>query len=256
MTMKECENSDSKLAEFLNNYNDKERVGSNILLLAFAGHDTTGHTLTWLLYELCKNPIHKKKLIDEIDLYWLNNKEASYNSLNELPFMTKCIFETLRLWPTLANGTYRELEDEEEITGSNGEIVTLKKGTYVQIFNWIKHRNPELWGDTVNIFDPEREFKDDEIWNKPFNLYHIESERFSPFTYSPRNCLGKNFAHIEMRLILLNILKNHDFRLTSEQALVKEDKLSCNYFTMGPRDLKNKNIIAMYFNVFKRKSNM
>ena len=255
-TLKKCDTSNSKLSKYISQNNDKEKMGSNILLFAFAGHDTTGHTLTWLLFELCRNSQYKRKLISEIDSFWLKYNDVTYELLNELPFMTKCIFETLRLWPTLANGTYRQLEYDEEITGVNGEMVTIKKGTYIQIFNWIKHRNPELWGETANEFNPEREFKDDEIWNKPFNSYHTESDRFSPFTYSPRNCLGKNFAHMEMRLILLNIFKNHDFNLTKEQLSVKEDELSCNYLTMGPRDLKKKNIIGMYFNISKRKSNL
>ena len=37
-------------------------MGTNILLFAFAGHDTTGHTLTWLLFELCRHPQYKQKL--------------------------------------------------------------------------------------------------------------------------------------------------------------------------------------------------
>merc|ERR1712107_461713 len=28
----------------------------NILLILFAGHDTTGHTMTWLTFELARNP--------------------------------------------------------------------------------------------------------------------------------------------------------------------------------------------------------
>ena len=70
--------------------------------------------------------------------------------------MTKCITETLRLWPALANGTYRELEEEETIIGYNGESVLLEKGTYCQIINWTRHRNKELWGEDVNEFNPER----------------------------------------------------------------------------------------------------
>ena len=256
MTLNKCTQSESKLSKYITKNDDKDRMGTNILLFAFAGHDTTGHTLTWLLFELCRHPQYKQKLIEEIGEYWRRHKEATYESLNELPFMSKCIFETLRLWPALANGTYRQLEKEEEIIGIDGKSVSIKKGTYIQVFNWIKHRNPNLWGDAANIFDPNREFNEDEVWDKPFNLYHLESDRFSPFTYSPRNCLGKNFAHMEMRIILLNIFKNHDFVLTNEQKMIDEQNLSCNYFTMGPRDLKGKNIIGMYFNVYKKNSNL
>ena len=28
----------------------------NMLIVLFAGHDTTGHTMTWLLFELARNP--------------------------------------------------------------------------------------------------------------------------------------------------------------------------------------------------------
>ena len=83
---------------------------------------------------------------------------------NELPFMTKCIVETLRLWPALANGTYRELEYDETIKGKDGSPVNVKKGTYCQIINWTRHRSEELWGESANEFNPHRDFKDSEIW--------------------------------------------------------------------------------------------
>merc|ERR1719210_1451751 len=35
--------------------NMMDKMG-NIFIFAFAGHDTTGHTLTWLTFELAKQP--------------------------------------------------------------------------------------------------------------------------------------------------------------------------------------------------------
>ena len=60
---------------------DIQKNIGNMILFAFAGHDTTGHTLTWLLYELCKHPEHKQRLIEEIDEYWLNNPKENYTRM-------------------------------------------------------------------------------------------------------------------------------------------------------------------------------
>ena len=83
-----------------------------------------------------------------------------------------------------SDGTSREIIEEEYITGKDGEPVLIPKGTYIQIPNWTRHRNPELWGEDVNIFNPDRDFKDEEIWeNMGINSYNPSTERFSPFTW-------------------------------------------------------------------------
>ena len=249
--------SNGPLSQYFKTSKEKiEKNIGNMLLFAFAGHDTTGHTLTWLLYELCKAPEYKKRLIEEVDNYWNNIKEESYESFKYLPFMTRCITETLRLWPALANGTFRELQSDEIINGVSGKT-TLPKGTYCQIFNWTKHRNPNLWGNDANIFNPDRDFTDKELWDEIYSGYLTSSERFSPFTYSPRNCLGRNFSHIEMRLILLNIFKNHDFVLTKEQENEINNKYQgLNFFTLGPKSIYDKELLGMYVNIIKRKSSL
>jgi len=251
----------SKIFQESSTKNNVKKDMGNMILFSFAGHDTTGHTLTWLLFELCKNPEYKQKLIREIDEYWLNHKEPTYETFNELPYMTRCITETLRMWPALANGTYRELEKDEEIHGIDDREgkVTIPKGTYCQIINWTRHRNPELW-DEPDKFNPEREFKDSEIWHhQGFSGYNVSSDRYSPFTYGPRNCLGKNFSQIEMRLILLNIFKNYDFTLTSLQSKTSCDPkyMGINTFTLGPGNIhNNKELIGMHVDIQKRTSNI
>ena len=211
-----------------------EKYG-NIILLAYAGHDTTGHTLTWLLYELAKNINLQNKLRDEIDLFWERHQETtiSYDDLKQLPFLTKCIHETLRLWPAVANGTFRELEKDTYIHGHGNKKVLLPKGSYTQIFNWSRHRNPKLWGVDANRFNPNRKWLDNEIWgNSGFSAYNPSSYRFSPFSYSPRDCLGKNFAQMEMRLILLYLIKN--FIFYEEKVIGSIKQIGYNRATLAP----------------------
>ena len=58
-----------------------------------------GNTLTWLIYEISKNKSYQVKLQTEVDEFWLNqkDKEIEYMDFKKLPFMTRCIMETLRL---------------------------------------------------------------------------------------------------------------------------------------------------------------
>lgn len=256
-SLAEVETSDGPLSSLFDSDDIKKNIG-NMVLFAFAGHDTTAHTLTWLLYELCKNPKYKKELIKEIDKFWLKFKEPTYESFQELPFMTRCITETLRLWPALANGTYRELEKDDYVIGHDGTQIKIPKGTYCQIINWTRHRNPELWGDDVDTFNPLRKFSDSEMWNNGFGYYHTQSKRFSPFAYSTRNCIGKNFSHLEMRLILLYLFRDFDFTLTNEQEkTVSNTKyLGINTFTLAPKSINKDELLGMYLNVYLRHSKM
>ena len=41
-----------------------------LFLILFAGHDTTGHTMTFLTYELAKHPEYQKRLHDEVDKFY------------------------------------------------------------------------------------------------------------------------------------------------------------------------------------------
>ena len=107
---------------------------------------------------------------------------------------------------------------------TGGEMVTLKKGTFVQVVNWTRHRNPRLWGPDVNEFNPDREWQGNEIWGMSsaadengqgaWHGSNPASPRFSPFTFTPRDCLGKNFAQMEMRTILANVFRKYDVVLS------------------------------------------
>lgn len=215
----------------------------NAATFIFAGHDTTANTMSWLIFEACQQPHIQNKLQQEADAFFANttgkNGSIAYDDLYKLPYMTRVLAETLRLWPVVPNGTFRQLQFDDHVTGPNGEDVPVKKGTFVQIANWMRHRSPELWGDDVLEFNPMREFRGNELWDgASFAGYNPQSERYSPFTFTPRDCMGKNFAQMEMRVILAYLFHHFDFSLAGTTAdFDRKTFLGVNRATLGPQDL-------------------
>ena len=217
-------------------------TAGNAVIFSFAGHDTTGHTLTWALFELSQHPRIQDKLLEEVDNFWKlqRGKEMQYQDLKGLDYMTRVITETLRLWPAVANGTFRKTTFEDTIKGPKGSNVRLPKGSFCVIPNWSRHRSKELWGDDANAFNPERRFTDGELYfGDGLRGYNPSSPRFSPFTFAPRDCIGKNFALMEMRVILLHLLRSFKFELAPESRdFDRATYLGVNYGTLGPGDIQ------------------
>ena len=233
----------SKLLKTYNKTSDTELYG-NIIVMLFAGHDTTGHTLTWLIFELCKNIKYQKLLQKEVNDFWKThneNENININDFGQLKFMNLCISETLRLYPAVANGTYRQLEFDDYIHDKYNNKTLVPKGTYIQIPNLFRHRNPNLWKNPLE-FNPNRQFTKNEIWTgKGFDGKNPESKRYSPFMYNSRSCIGKYFAQIEMRLMLLYLMREYTFILSPKQ---KRENIEFNMGTMGPHNGLLVNIIS------------
>lgn len=233
---------------------ERSTAFGNLLLILFAGHDTTGHTMTWLLFEATRRPEVQRRLQQEADSFFaaLGGRDPAYADLGsgQLAYMDRCITETLRLWPAVASGTYRQLQFDEEVRGINGAMVSLPRGTPVNIVNWSRHRNPELWGEDADDFNPDRKFLAQEMAHVgcPMAARNPQSQRFSPFAHQPRSCLGRNFAQMEMRLILLNLFRDFDFKLAPPYDTLIGSKMGpapeqhefrgVNRATMGPMDLE------------------
>lgn len=224
----------------------------NALLILFAGHDTTGHCMTWLLFELSRHPEYQAELQAEMDAYFasLGGREPDFHDLGRMPFLDRCITETLRLWNSVPNGTFRQLQFDDFVKGATGEEVMIPKGTSMNIVTWSRHRNPDLWGADADEFNPHRHFEPGELTSVGIAASGInpQSLRYSPFVHAPRNCLGRNFAQMEMRLILPEIIKRFSFSLAPPYDTVQNTKLgvTCsspddfrgvNLATMGPLDI-------------------
>merc|ERR1712039_1004066 len=102
------------------------------------------------------------------------------------------------------------------------------------------------------MFNPYRDFTETEMARVgcPMAATNPQSARFSPFAHNPRSCLGKNFAQMEMRLIIAYLLKRFTFTLAPPYDKLMNETLGptvsdtsafrgVNGGTMGPLDLIN-----------------
>ena len=166
------------------------------------------------------------------------------------------LHETLRLWPIVHYGSFRELVRPAKVKGAvttqailpllaicrtvlteclwlqNGATVDVPAGTCVQIPHYSVHHSEASWGPTVNEFDPDRDFRDKELWGetrdgKPlFRAWNPRSERFFPFQSAPRQCLGMNYAQMVMRVMLTSILRTFDVTLAEQTEGVDRSDMS------------------------------
>jgi cytochrome P450 len=201
-----------------------KQTHDNLAIISLAGHDTTGSTITFCLMELCAHPEWQDRCRVEIEQVFdqiaLEKRGINYADFHKFENLTKCINETLRIWPAVPYGSQREFEHDDYITDIKGEKVTIPKGTMFMIPNYCQGRSTQLWGPDANTWCPSKwsGFADDcsinfKNSNPQFSARNPESPRFHPFTRGPRDCFGKNFAQAEIRMVLSHLLYNYEFSL-------------------------------------------
>jgi PHYB activation tagged suppressor 1 len=70
------------------------------------------------------------------------------------------------------------------------------------------HYNPEIWGEDVHLFKPER------FAEGVAKATNKSIAAFFPFGMGPRTCLGFNYAIIEGKIALSMILQRYRFTLS------------------------------------------
>ncbi|XP_020020876.2 leukotriene-B4 omega-hydroxylase 3-like isoform X2 [Castor canadensis] len=170
----------------------------------FEGHDTTASGLSWILYNLAKHPEHQERCRQEVQelLRDRDPTEIEWDDLAQLPFLTMCIKESLRLHPPVMAISRCCTQD---VVLPDGRVIP--KGVVCVISIFGTHHNPEVWPNP-EVYDPSR--------FDPENIKDRSSMAFIPFSAGPRNCIGQTFAMSEMKVALaLTLLR---FRVLPDHA--------------------------------------
>ncbi|KAF4308505.1 putative cytochrome p450 protein [Botryosphaeria dothidea] len=183
---------------------DRGDMHANGSVFMIAGTETTATLLSGLLYLLCKNPDKMEMLCEEIRGNFKTDEEFTIESLQRLKYMSACLEEALRFYPPLPIGPPREVHPDGSIIC--GKWVPGK--TRLSVAQYAAYHSPENFKDP-DSFIPER-------WFPGTGYDSDKKDAFQPFSFGPRNCLGKNLAYHEMRMILAKLVWNFDFELCPE----------------------------------------
>lgn len=183
--------------------NADEFIRNNIVTMMFAGYETAALSLTWMTYLLSQNEDWFKKC--SLEAQGFDIQTLSFESLSNLPHIEACILETMRLYPP-GWGFLRFSKNADQIDGFE-----IKAGEIILVSPFLIHRDSKRW-KTPLCFDPNR------FLNKaPTHYGHYQ---FIPFGAGPRICTGMQFAMIEMKIIMLNLLKNYRPVLVGDHPIV------------------------------------
>lgn len=191
-------------------YPDEKSRIQDILVFLVGGHETSSHTISFLILALIRHPRVLHKLHCELDR--AVSKESKHNSelfpsasvLLSLPYLDMCIKESMRLWPVAGAGPKRILVEDIEYRG-----MTLPKGSVFHSHLYSMFRQP--WINQPDEFLPER-------WEESNPQLQDLKSMLMPFNVGTRQCIGQNLAKMEMVMVAAYLMRFFEFELISEPS--------------------------------------
>lgn len=178
----------------------KRFIVDNCKNIYFAGHESTAVATSWCLMLLALHPEWQTRIREELTQV-CNNGIPDANSLPRMKTLNIVIQEALRLYPPAAFVSREALEDIQI-----GNII-VPKGVCLWTLIPMLHRDPDIWGLDANEFKPER-------FANGVSKACKFPQAYVPFGLGPRLCLGRNFAMVQLKVVLSLVVSNFTFSLS------------------------------------------
>ncbi|KAJ7266575.1 cytochrome P450 [Mycena rebaudengoi] len=182
-------------------------VGNSILAI-IAGSDTTATVLSNIFFYLLSNPESYGRLQAEVDEAFPRGSKEPNNAptLANMVYLNAVIKEALRLLPPVPTSLQRApaIGSGSKMLG-NGVIIP--EGTAIVIPPYTIQRSPHYFSP-----DPERFLPERWLANADDLTFVLNQDAFIPFSIGPANCVGRNLALLELRMVVAYIVQAFDMR--------------------------------------------
>lgn len=192
-----------KDAETGEGMNDRQ-LRDEVMTIFLAGHETSSNALVWTWHLLSRHPAVARKLKAELDNV-LGGRTPTLDDLPNLVYTGQVIHESMRLFPPVWG--YSRMAERDDTLGG----YKIPKGTWVFVSPYLTHRTPENFPNPEG-FDPDR-FVDGFMESLPKCAYF-------PFGAGARQCIGNNFALMEVKIILATLAQRFQFFLEEGHSVV------------------------------------
>jgi cytochrome P450 len=180
------------------------QVRDEAMTIFLAGHETTANALTWTWYLLGQAPGVERRVHEEVDRV-LSGRLPAVADVDRLPFITRVVTESMRLYPPAWLVGRRSIHDYT-IAGYK-----VPPRSIIVMSQWIVHRDARHYPDPER-FDPDR-------WTPDFKA-RLPRFAYFPFGGGPRQCIGESFAWMELVLLVATIAQQWRFALVPGHPVV------------------------------------
>jgi cytochrome P450 len=185
-----------------------EALEAEALMLTIAGSDTTSVIMAGFFFYIVRTPRAYRRLVDEIrDSFASANEIRGGPKLSSCLYLRACVEEAMRITPAGP----AELPRVVLPGGIMIDGAYIPEGITVGVAHWSFYRNEECFPDP-NVYRPERWIVDEEAGITAEDVARARCSCF-PFTAGTTSCAGKNFALLELHMVIARALWLYDIRL-------------------------------------------
>ncbi|XP_047326521.1 alkane hydroxylase MAH1-like [Impatiens glandulifera] len=194
---------------------DDKFLRDSILNYMLASRDTTSSSLTWFIWLVMTYPKILNQIREELRSV-LPSKESEKQyifkseEVNNLTYLHACISESLRLYPPVP--FQLRVPEKPDILPSG---VRVNQDDKIIMSIYAMARMKSIWGEDCSEFKPER-------WiTEKGSIKHEPSYKYPVFNDGPRNCLGKEMAFTQTKMVAATIIHNYNLKMVEGHVVEK-----------------------------------